>query len=55
MMFSTAWYMSKEKTTHWFSELSVKLEIINISLEFVADFWILQKKKNSIGTLLEKC
>jgi hypothetical protein len=28
----------KKKTTHWFSELAVKLEIINISPEFVAFF-----------------
>jgi hypothetical protein len=30
--------MLKKKTTHWFSELAVKLKIINSSLEFVADF-----------------
>jgi hypothetical protein len=35
----------KKKTTHWLSELAMKLEIINSSLEFVADFWISQKKK----------
>jgi hypothetical protein len=27
-----------EKTTHWLSELSMKLKIINTSLEFVAAF-----------------
>jgi hypothetical protein len=44
-----------EKTTHWFSELSVKPEIINISPEFVADFCVSQKKKVSTETLLEEC
>jgi len=33
------------KTTHWFSESVVKLQIINISAEFVARFWVSQKKK----------
>jgi len=37
-MFSTDLKTVKEKTTHWLSELSMKLEIINTSLEFVADF-----------------
>jgi hypothetical protein len=30
--------MLKKKTTYWFSELALKLEIINSSLEFVAFF-----------------
>ena len=29
----------------------MKLEIINISREFVADFWVSEKKKVSTGTL----
>jgi len=33
----------------------MKLEIINISLEFVADFCVLEKKKVSTGTLRRKC
>jgi hypothetical protein len=32
------------KTTHWFSELAAKLEIINISPRFVARFEILAKE-----------
>jgi hypothetical protein len=42
------------KTTHWFSELALELEIIKISPEFVADFCVLEKKKVSMRTLLEK-
>jgi len=34
------------KTTHWFCELAMKLEIIKISLEFVAGFWDSQKEKH---------
>jgi hypothetical protein len=44
-----------KKTTHWFSELCVKLEIINISCDFVAHFWNSTQKKFPNGTLLKKC
>jgi hypothetical protein len=40
-----------EKTTHWFSELSVKLEIINNFGGICRGFWVSQKKKYSIQTL----
>jgi len=42
------------KTTHWFSELVVKLEIIKISLEFVAGFCISENKKLLMRTSREK-
>jgi hypothetical protein len=38
------------KTTHGFSELAMKLEIIKISPEFVAGFWDSRKKNISNGT-----
>jgi hypothetical protein len=46
--------MSKKKTTHMAFALSVKPEIINISLAFVAGFWNLQKKKTLNGTVRKK-
>jgi len=51
---AAARYGEKE-TTHRFPKLFVKLEIINISMEFVAGFGNSQKKKVSNGTLREKC
>jgi hypothetical protein len=43
-----------EKTTHGFSELALKPEIINSSWEFVADFCVSEKKKSSMGMLRGK-
>jgi hypothetical protein len=37
---STGSILRLEKTTHWFSELSVKLEIINNFVGICRGFWI---------------
>ena len=52
---STGSILRLEKTTHWFSELSVKLEIINNFVGICRGFWILKKKIFSNETLLKKC
>ena len=45
----------EKKTTHWFSKLAVKLEIINISSEFVARFWNSKQKNFSNWVEWKKC
>jgi|GEM_PF-7045843 len=45
----------EKKTTHWFSKLAVKLEIINISPKFVAGFWNSTQKNFSNWVEWEKC
>jgi hypothetical protein len=52
-MFGTG-YEAKMKTTHWSSELSVKLQIINTPLEFVADFWKFETEKEFEENVMEK-
>jgi hypothetical protein len=51
---STGSILRLEKTTHWFSELSVKLEIINNFVGICRGFWILKKKKFFERNLTEK-
>jgi hypothetical protein len=43
------------KTTHWFSELALELEIIKISPEFVASFLEFAEEKHFDRKVRERC
>jgi hypothetical protein len=47
-------FLFEKKTTHRFSVLSVKLEIINISRKFVAGFWKFAIEKSYEGNVTKK-